>query len=727
MTTLYDQFGRKISPREVRRPDTREISVATIRDRWSTYPSKGLTPTRLADIFRAADNGDVARQAEMFEEMEEKDAHLASQFQTRKLAVQGLDWEVLPTEEGRAAKRAARLSEENLNGLDLDECVLDMLDALSKGYSMIEIMWDSSAGEVAIRDFKWIHPKKVTFWNSMIPRILTDDEPVKGVDPPAFKTVYHSYKARSGYDTRAGIMRVCAWMYLFKNYGIKDWVAFAEVYGMPLRVGKYDVGASEGDKTALLNAVRSLGSDAAGIISKNTEIEFVEAQRSTTLNVYEALASFCDAQMSKAIVGQTATAEGTPGKLGSEKARADVRQDLIEADCSALARTIKRQILKPLVGFNLGWDAPVPDFRFLYEPPEDLEQISRVYKTVIVDMGFPASVEHVSERFKIPAAKEGETLLTPATSWGFATGSGRHALRGSGGHGPVSGAGLAAAGNVLLVAKDDFPVDEDWIEKYMQAIAPTLDGAKEGALAEIEAYLRGLKTAPTVDQFMARVQDILGESYRQIDERIVADTAADMYAWYRVKDKLPGVAETAFGGPDVRTARFLGELDHHYVSKFVTNPEAQSKVNALIEKMYHEQGTALFGRDPEAIAEFRNQLSQALGELQEWEVRRIVETSVQRARNWGHIAQLDEAAFEELRVYEPTRDCDFCKEMDGKVISVRTAVSSMRSQAGMTPDQFETFLKERPAKLDRIERTVEEGQLPPYHPHCHGRIGVVMQ
>jgi len=38
-------------------------------------------------------------------------------------------------------------------------------------------------------------------------------------------------------------MRVCAWMYLFKNYAVKDWIGFPEVYGMPLRVGKYEPGA----------------------------------------------------------------------------------------------------------------------------------------------------------------------------------------------------------------------------------------------------------------------------------------------------------------------------------------------------------------------------------------------------------------------------------------------------------------------------------------------------
>jgi phage gp29-like protein len=118
-------------------------------------------------------------------------------------------------------------------------------------------------------------------------------------------------------------------MYLFKNYGLKDWVAFAEVFGMPLRRGKYAPGASREDKDALGAAIRSLGSDAAGVISKSTEIEFVEAvQKGGTQILYEVLANFCDKQVSKAIPAN-GTTEGTRASWGNEDDKDRVRHDLI--------------------------------------------------------------------------------------------------------------------------------------------------------------------------------------------------------------------------------------------------------------------------------------------------------------------------------------------------------------------------------------------------------------
>jgi len=200
-------------------------------------------------------------------------------------------------------------------------------------------------------------------------------------------------------------------MYLFKNYGIKDWVAFSEIFGMPLRLGKYDSGANQSDKDALVAAIQSLGSDAAGIISSSTEIEFVQALNSAgTDSLYEALADFCDRQVSKAVLGQTATQEGTPGKLGNEDAQDRVRRDLVRADCQALEKTVRQQLIRPLVGYNFGWDKPLPWFKILFEPPEDLAQLSKVYKN-IRGIGQPMSVEHVADRFKIPLPKDGETLL----------------------------------------------------------------------------------------------------------------------------------------------------------------------------------------------------------------------------------------------------------------------------------------------------------------------------
>lgn len=133
-----------------KRPVTARVAVGDVNDKFSDYPSNGLTPRRLARIFREADEGNVRAQMELFEEMEEKDTHLFSQMQTRKLAVTGLDWEVQPFSEDEIDKEIADFIDEQLKGIEnFDEVLIDMLDAIGKGISIMELAWTVELKELA--------------------------------------------------------------------------------------------------------------------------------------------------------------------------------------------------------------------------------------------------------------------------------------------------------------------------------------------------------------------------------------------------------------------------------------------------------------------------------------------------------------------------------------------------------------------------------------------------
>jgi phage gp29-like protein len=422
MATLYDANGNPITAKD-NRPITQRVAVPSMRDNWGTYPSRGLTPQRLARIFREADEGDVVRQMELFSELEEKDARIASALGTRRRAVQGLDWTVAP-----AAERGKDPTPEQLKIADyvdevlreipgLDEWMYEALDAIGKGYSISEILWDLSASQYWIRDLVWVDQRKFC-WDQenhqLEPRLVTDVDQM-GVPISAYpgSFVYHQHKARSGKPSRGGIVRTCAWMYLFKNYAVKDWVAFCEVFGMPLRLGKFDPGASVEEKDALRMALVQLGSDGAGIISKGTEIEFVEvSSKGSSADLYGALARFANDEITLAILGQLASSQGTPGKLGNDDAQENVREDLRAADARALAKTIREQVIVRLVDFNFGPQDRYPEFKFEYEPEEDLKQNAETLK-LLVESGAKIPQSHVREKFGIPEGEKGEEYLVP--------------------------------------------------------------------------------------------------------------------------------------------------------------------------------------------------------------------------------------------------------------------------------------------------------------------------
>ena len=407
-------FGRKKAKAAGQRPNLNEIAVALVQDKFSDYPSNGLTPQRLAAIFREADAGDVYRQMELFEEMEEKDPHLFSQLQTRKNAVTGLDYEVIPFSDDDGDKTISDFIADEINSIEnFEDVEMDLLDAIGKGFAVSEILWDYQDGKTTVADIRSRQQKRF-FWDSLDDsfKVMTKEYP-SGIVVPENKFIVHRYKARSGHPSRAGVLRVVAWMYLFKNYDVKDWVSFCEVYGMPLRLGKYAPGASEEDKKALMEALVKIGTDAAGIIPDGTEIDFHEANKSTSIDVYDRLARYCDEQVSKAILGQTLTSDAGNGSFAQSKTHNEVRHDLTVADCKALAATLRRDLIRPLVLFNFGDDTRLPSIRFDCKEAEDLKDVAEVLGTLIQQTGLKVPTSYLYKKFSIPTPKEGEPIATP--------------------------------------------------------------------------------------------------------------------------------------------------------------------------------------------------------------------------------------------------------------------------------------------------------------------------
>ena len=395
------------------RPIMAAVAIRDVNDKFSSYPSDGLTPVKLARIFKEADAGDPFRQMELFEEMESKDTHLFSQLQTRKLAVTGLDWEVQPFSQDETDQEIAAFVEEQLKELDgFSDNLMDILDAIGKGISFQEIEWEYRDGHVVVGNIEYVHQKKF-YYDTLTDALMLRTEAFPGGIPlPENKFIVHRYKARSGHPSRYGVLRVVAWMYLFKNYDLKDWVSFCEVYGMPLRLGTYDATASEKDKAALMDAIVRMGTDAAGIVPSGTDIKFIESNKQSSVDIYERLARFCDEQMSKAIVGQTLTSD-SGGSYAQSKTHNDVRQDLTEADCKAVMETVRRDLIRPLVEFNFGVQAHVPYFILNATDTDDLKETAEIVNTLAAT-GLEIPKSWLYKKFNIPAPEKGEETIGQA-------------------------------------------------------------------------------------------------------------------------------------------------------------------------------------------------------------------------------------------------------------------------------------------------------------------------
>ncbi len=385
-------------------------TVAGVRRVAEDRAATGLTPERLATILRDAQTGEARAYLTLAEEMEERYLHYGSVLGTRKLRVSG----VTPTVD--VPKGVPTKIADAVNELVEDEAFLEaaegLLDGLGKGYSVVELRWEYRDGLLRPLRFDWRDQRYFQFDKTDLRTLrLSVDGSVDGHDLLPARFMIHMPRTKMGIPLRRGLARPASWAFMIQSFTLQDWAAFAEVYGMPFRVGKYGPGASDADKRKLLRAVSSISNDAAAIIPESMLIEFHEVTGSQGEKVFGSLIDYTDDKVSLITVGQTMTA-----KEGSSYAQAKihdkVRIDIAQADGRQLGRTVNRDLVRWFVSMNFGPQPAYPKVEWPITEPEDVAALSKAIGE-LVPVGLKLSQREVRERIGFGEPQDDEELLVP--------------------------------------------------------------------------------------------------------------------------------------------------------------------------------------------------------------------------------------------------------------------------------------------------------------------------
>lgn len=385
-----------------------------IRDPYGTHPAINLTPARLAQILRTSIVSDPITYLELAEDMEERFPQYSSVMSTRKRQVAALEFTVAPAGEDPADAKEAALVSRVIDSAKFRVSKIDQLDAIAKGFSCTEMDWQVVDGLWLPVGFDRRDPRFFRFAQEDPEHILLKRETGTLEELVPHKWLVHRAKAKSGLTIRGGIARQIAWVFMLQSFNTKDWAIFAESFGMPYRLGKYDQGASLEDKKALLQALVAMGVDGAGIIPIQSEIEFLEAAgKSGSTDLFERRALYLDKQVSKIVLGQTGTTDEMKGggyALG--KVHDDVRDDIKDADAEQWAATLNEQLVPQLIAFNFP-PRPrkgLPEIVIGRPEEEDVkawtENVAR-----LVPLGLKVSVAEAQEKIGVTAPKPDEELL----------------------------------------------------------------------------------------------------------------------------------------------------------------------------------------------------------------------------------------------------------------------------------------------------------------------------
>ncbi len=378
------QFAERVSVQ----PEMREIATTLDgRDITRGYvdPLALAQPQDSVLMTRAA--GDYSAYRELL-----RDDQVAATFHQRRLAVIARDWEVQPGGERRQDKAAAESLREQLGQIRWDAVTDKMLSGIFYGHAVAECLWARDGRQVVMDAVRVRDRKRFGFDGRGDLRLLTMAKP-DGEALPEHK--FWAFQTGADHDDDPYGLGLAHWLYwpvFFKRNGIKFWLIFLEKFGQPTAVGRYETNATPPERAKLLQALRAIHTDSGISIPKGMEIELLEAARSGTGD-YTALYDHMDRAIAKVVLGQVASTEGTPGKLGNEELQQDVRLDLVKADANLVCDSFNRSVVRWLTEWNYPNAAPPRVWR----KTEDAEDLSRVAEreSTVFDMGFRSTLRHV--------------------------------------------------------------------------------------------------------------------------------------------------------------------------------------------------------------------------------------------------------------------------------------------------------------------------------------------
>ena len=409
------------------------------QDRYSAYPGTGLEPQQIWNLILLRNQGYPDLWTQLCEQVLERDGHLGSVFDTRRLSVIEKPFRFHPARRGdELADVVAKFTERVVDGIDaFDQTLEDLLSAPAYGYALSEIVWTERRVRVPTMDgeqavmlmtvpdkIQWVHWKHVRFdrWT---------DEPYLWLNQgqyslPPCKFIFHD-AAGTGLIEKRGFMGSCVWLSAAKRWSERDWLVYAKLFGIPNILGKYpnELEEYEAHRDKYVQFLKDWGEGIPALLPDELVTEITREPGGRGGDLHGSIIGWANTEMSKRVLGSTLTVE--QGSSMGSFAMADTHRDApymrARADARKLCGTLRRDLNAPIVYLNrealAGLWGVTPEalmdsvakcsFRIEREmTPVDRQQ---VYEGAVNNLGLEVDEDQYRDEMGLDAPRPGGKML----------------------------------------------------------------------------------------------------------------------------------------------------------------------------------------------------------------------------------------------------------------------------------------------------------------------------
>lgn len=403
------------------------------RDNRTRY-GRALNLDRIEQALRNAQNGAMRDITDLSRETIDTDPHLAAVLAKRFGSLTVLPWEVIPAKgEGvdpAKAEKYATLVREQLSKLPRFGNSIERLAwGLFDGRAALEIDWRVVGNnQFEVTGLGWIHPRRIQFGPERELRVH-DMAVTQGFQPLGialrdvpYKFIEFTPQLFGDYPEREGLGPRCLYWSFFKRFAAREQMILLEQFGKPWRVIHVDEEstADPDDLAAADEIAENLPFNSSGRMPRGTTLDTFAPNRAAG-QMHDTVIGQADAQISKLVLGQTGTTDGTAAGMNSSQAfvmRGE--QDLIrDRDAHMLSEALEDFLTDAIIAVNFGEEElpNAPRFRLRSDVPADrLAEVQRVRAAVEAGLSVAINDAYEVSGFRQPLPEEPVIKLdTPPT------------------------------------------------------------------------------------------------------------------------------------------------------------------------------------------------------------------------------------------------------------------------------------------------------------------------
>ena len=286
---------------------------------------------------------------------------------------------------------------------------------------------------------------------------------------------------------------------------------------------------------------------------------------------------------------------------------------------------------------------------------------------------------------------------------------------------------------------------KDYFNSLRSAFSDTLKSFEDLAVADIEQLDGASNDKVLHDIMLGRLFSVWQNEFTAVVADEINLRIENVYTHFR-NDQSPftdspgfkkasffEIPDAVFDTSDLRAIEYLKQLDNIYVSQFITDEDTRRRVKNWISEEYLAEGNPI-GKDTESIRRFVQDFQDEVL-LESWKIRRVIETTLNKARNYANAHYIKQAGLTHYEVVEilDSRTCPWCRHINGSEFSVNETITRIDGAVNTSPQNigsaipFATSIPIQEFRKMSSQEIFDAGiTTPPYHPHCRGRIVAVI-